>query len=107
MVEKNYWSHKTPSGEPFWIFADRAGYNWDVLGENLAADFKTSEGVISGWFESASHQRNMLNPKYQEMGIGVYRNIVVAEYGKPKTDILSIDKITQFVSKITLKIWRY
>lgn len=82
MVKRNYWSHETPEGDPFWHFVEQVGYNWSVLGENLAADFETPQGVVNAWLGSHSHRRNILNKNYQEIGVGVSGNIVVAIYGK-------------------------
>jgi uncharacterized protein YkwD len=104
MVEKNYWSHKTIEGYPFWIFVDNKNYQWNHIGENIAADYKTSEGAINGWFESPSHQKNILNSDYQDIGVGVYKNIVVAYYGKPAVSTNYIDKITQILSNFKIQI---
>jgi hypothetical protein len=81
LVKRNYWSHETPEGYPFWIFADKQGYDWIYLGENLAADFKTPEGIVNAWFASPSHRKNILNKNYQDIGVGISDNIVVALYG--------------------------
>ena len=101
MVEKNYWSHQTKEGFPFWIFVKQENYHYQIIGENLAADFKTSEGVMNGWYHSQAHQQNMLNPNYQNIGVGTYQNIVVAYYGKPAPEsILSTSKVSQFLINI-------
>ena len=102
MVTRNYWSHETPESSPFWIFADKQNYNWAYLGENLAADFTNSEDVVEAWFLSPSHQRNILNGNYQDIGVGVYQNIVVAEYGQEKQDFIHTlsNNFTSLVSKL-------
>lgn len=81
LVKRNYWSHQTPEGEPFWSFADEQNYDWIYLGENLAADFETSEKIVDAWLSSPSHRKNLLNENYQDIGIGIYENIAVALYG--------------------------
>jgi len=99
MVEKNYWSHKTIEGQPFWIFVDNNNYQWKHLGENIAADFRTSEGTMAGWLQSPSHQKNILNSAYKDIGVGVYKNIVVAYYGNQENSVNYINKITEIFSQ--------
>jgi len=82
MVMRNYWSHTTPEGKPFWTFVDEYNYNWSYLGENLAADFDMAESAVDAWFNSPTHRKNILNPEYQDIGVGVYGDIVVALYGQ-------------------------
>jgi len=99
MVEKNYWSHQTIEGHPFWIFVDRKNYQWNHLGENIAADFNTAEGAMNGWLNSPSHQKNILNSDYQDIGVGAYNNIVVAYYGNQENSVNYINKITEIFSQ--------
>ncbi len=49
------------------------GYEFEWLGENLAAGQPTLERAIQGWLNSPSHQANLLNPAYREMGLGFTR----------------------------------
>src|SRR2546430_1313356 len=39
MALRNYWSHNTPAGNPPWVFVSAANYQYDKIGENLAAGF--------------------------------------------------------------------
>lgn len=92
MVARNYWSHNTPDQQSPWTFISNAGYNYQKAGENLAYGFTTSNQVIAGWLNSASHKANMLDPSFDEVGFGTansknYVNagkstIVVAIYAK-------------------------
>jgi uncharacterized protein YkwD len=51
------------------------GYvDYNRIGENIAAGYKTAEDVVAGWMGSPGHRRNILNPDYQEIGIGVTRS---------------------------------
>ncbi len=66
-------------------------YNYSFVGENLAIDFATSEGVINAWLESLAHKKNLINPRYQEIGVaaidgifdGINTTIVVQIFGTP------------------------
>jgi|GEM_PF-5030830 uncharacterized protein YkwD len=85
IVERNYWSHNTPEGEPFWVFVQ--DYDWRYLGENLAANFNTAEKAMTAWLNSPSHRANILNPLYQDIGVGISENIIVVLYGQQKTHL--------------------
>lgn len=94
MAAKNYWSHNTPDGRAPWVFINRAGYEYQKAGENLAYGFDSSSQVVAGWMNSKSHRQNMLDTAYQDVGFGFADNanfdnngpatIVVAMYGAPE-----------------------
>jgi hypothetical protein len=106
MASRNYWSHNTPAGNPPWTFVTATGYNYEKLGENLAAGFTDSQATVNGWLASPEHRANMLDPDYTEVGFGDANNpdytstgndgpmtIVVAFYGHPQG--VSMDKNNQ------------
>jgi len=70
-----------------------AGYNYSYVGENLAIDFNTGEGIIQAWNNSPLHKKNLLSPYYQEIGIaalagefqGQATTLVVQVFGAPAT----------------------
>lgn len=78
-----------------------AGYKYSYVGENLAIDFVTSEGVINAWLASPDHKKNILNPYYEEIGIAVIENkfdnentILVAQiFGAPPKNMLQSSMI--------------
>ena len=97
LVKRNYWSHETPEGLPFWSFVNQQNYDWLYLGENLAADFETSEGIVNAWSRSDSHRKNILNENYQDIGVGISENIVVTIYGQQsKFQLSPLKKIPKF-----------
>lgn len=49
-----------------------AGYNYAVVGENIAAGFATPEAAVQAWMNSPSHRKNILHPMMKEMGVGFY-----------------------------------
>lgn len=71
MFAKNYWSHYSPSGTTPWDFLNQVGYPYLYAGENLARDFATSDQVVTAWMNSSTHRANILNGKYQEIGLAV------------------------------------
>ncbi len=71
MFAFDYWSHQSPSGREPWTFLKDTGYNYRIAGENLARDFYRPEAVIKAWMNSPTHKENIVNPKFQEIGVAV------------------------------------
>lgn len=95
MAARDYWSHTTPEGKTPWNFVKNSGYAYQVAGENLAYGFLDSQGVVTGWMNSAEHRANLLNEDFEEVGFGIATSenyqgkgrstIVVAMYGTPQS----------------------
>lgn len=91
MFTKNYWAHTSPSGKTPWDFFRSIGYQYSVAGENLARDFYDTDSLIKAWMNSPTHRENIINSKYQEIGIGVVNGtlggikttLVVQHFGTP------------------------
>ncbi|MBI3290646.1 hypothetical protein HYZ76_00020 [Candidatus Falkowbacteria bacterium] len=71
MITRDYFSHDTPEGKRPWQWINRGEYDYIYAGENLAMDFITAESVHEAFMKSPSHRRNILNPKYKNVGIAV------------------------------------
>ncbi len=71
MFAKNYWAHVSPAGTQPWFFITDSGYSYRFAGENLARDFSDPASVVKAWMESPSHKENLLNNKYQDIGVAV------------------------------------
>jgi len=72
MLNRNYFEHYAFGLAP-WDFMKQANYNYLYAGENLAMDFQTAEGMVNAWMNSDLHRKNILNPDFEEMGIGVVK----------------------------------
>jgi len=91
MFKNNYWAHTSPSGKVPWEFFKEAGYQYSVAGENLAKDFYDTDSLMKAWMNSPTHRANIVNDKYQEIGIavvngvlgGVKTTLVVQHFGTP------------------------
>lgn len=91
MFANNYWAHNSPNGKTPWDFFKGVGYKYSVAGENLAKDFYDSESVMDAWMKSPTHKENIVNNKYQEIGIGIIDGVlngvkttlVVQHFGTP------------------------
>ena len=91
MFQQNYWAHTSPKGLSPWDFFRQAGYQYSIAGENLAKDFYDTESLLKAWMNSPTHLANIINDKYQEIGIGVVNGVlngmkttlVVQHFGTP------------------------
>ena len=91
MFANQYWSHISPAGKQPWDFMKEANYSFSSAGENLARDFSTTPEMINAWMGSPSHKANIMNPKYQEIGVavvngtlqGIETTLVVQMFGRP------------------------
>lgn len=70
MNDKNYFSHTGKDGSDPGDRMERQGYNWRTYGENIAKGYANEKDVIEGWINSEGHCRNIMNPNFQEIGIG-------------------------------------
>ncbi|MFH1561328.1 MAG: CAP domain-containing protein [Patescibacteria group bacterium] len=71
MFAFDYWAHTSPSGRDPWTFFKEAGYDYRLAGENLARDFSDPDSVVRAWMKSPSHRENIVNGKFQEIGVAV------------------------------------
>ena len=71
MFADQYWSHTAPDGIDPWFFIKQAGYQYQLAGENLARDFSNTEGMMAAWMASPTHRANIINSRYEEIGIAV------------------------------------
>lgn len=96
MFANNYWAHTSPQGKSPWDFFNTAGYEYSLAGENLAKDFYDTEGLMKAWMNSPTHRANIVNPKYQEIGLsvvsgilgGVKTTLVVQHFGTPRNGVV-------------------
>jgi len=64
----NFFSHEGSDGLGVSSRADGVGYNWQAIGENIAAGQLDIEEVQQGWLDSPGHCRNIMNPVFSEVG---------------------------------------
>ena len=72
MATQDFFDHTGKDGSKPWDRAQKAGYESGFVGENIAAGYRTPEAVVDGWIKSPGHRANMLNPNYNEIGLGHY-----------------------------------
>jgi hypothetical protein len=72
MINKQYFEHDSPTGEGVSDLGTKAGYIYVIMGENLAlGQFSSPEEVVKAWMDSPGHKENILNKKYQDIGISI------------------------------------
>jgi uncharacterized protein YkwD len=78
MVSDEHFAHQDESGQNV---VDRVLHadpslrgRWDLMGENLGwgtLDMATPRAMVAGWMASPPHRANVLEPEYEEVGVGV------------------------------------
>jgi uncharacterized protein YkwD len=75
MVARDFFDHYAPAPAPYGESPtdriDATGYDWSRAGENIAAGYRTPREAVTGWLKSAGHCRNVLDPDYTELGVGI------------------------------------
>jgi hypothetical protein len=71
MATGDFFSHTDPlTGSTVATRTTAEGYQWNRVGENIAAGQTTPEQVFQAWMNSAGHRANILNANYTHMGVG-------------------------------------
>jgi len=94
MITKNYFEHYAFGTSP-WMIIKKNGYNYQQAGENLAMDFNNAEGIVNAWMRSETHRNNLLNPDFEDIGVGVVKGEFIKENGQSNNTIM----VTQMFGK--------
>lgn len=71
MNKNEYFNHTSLNGKQPWDRAQKCGYTYRSIGENIAYSTNgTEKEIIEMWLESPGHCANIMNPDYTEFGIG-------------------------------------
>ena len=71
MAAKNYFEHTSLDGRSFVDRIEATAYAGDPAGENIASGFPTPEDTMRGWLKSPGHCTNLMDPDFDDMGLGV------------------------------------
>lgn len=70
MIKNNYFEHVSPKGVTVSDLGNSVGYNYVIMGENLAVgNFTGADDLVTAWMNSPGHRANILNTSYLEVGI--------------------------------------
>ncbi|HBF0370019.1 TPA: sporulation protein [Clostridioides difficile] len=71
MIDNNYFSHNSPTyGSPFDMLK-KFGISYKTAGENIAMGQKTPKEVVNAWMNSEGRRKNIMNPNFSKIGVGV------------------------------------
>lgn len=124
MFEKEYFEHKSPTGIGASNIASDVGYDFILIGENIAlGNFKDDKDLVQAWMNSPGHRANILNSRYTEIGIGAEKGkyngkevwLAVQIFGRPlslcdgpdKSIKQSIDEGENLISVLDIKAKAY
>jgi len=92
MLARTYYAHQSPEGTLPRARLLTVGYLADVVGENLAAGQTSVENVMEAWLHSVDHRRNLLDPRFVQLGVGIavgsyqhrYKVLWVQDFARPR-----------------------
>ena len=93
MARHDYFEHEDRNGRSPADRVRAAGYREKLVGENIAYGPESAEEVVAGWLHSTGHCENIMDPRFQEMGLalapgqgsrrGLYWDQVLSEPAQP------------------------
>ncbi len=73
MADRGFFDHQGSDGSHASQRITASGYAWSSWGENIAVGQRSAEAVIQAWMQSEGHCRNIMAPRYQDMGLACVR----------------------------------
>lgn len=71
MIDKNYFSHYSPTyGSPFQML-ESYGLRFSAAAENIAYGQRSAQDVMNAWMNSPGHRANILSRSVTHIGVGV------------------------------------
>jgi glucose-6-phosphate 1-dehydrogenase len=87
MIQNHYYSHYSKeNNEAPCTRILRFGYAWSSCGENIGYN-ATPEDMFRSWMRNSIHQRNILDGRFSEIGIGAYSG----DYNDSETTMFTVD----------------
>ena len=71
MARKKFFEHRGSNGSQPKDRVLRAGYQSRLTGENIAYGPESAEEVVAGWLASPGHCANIMDPRFQDIGVGL------------------------------------
>jgi uncharacterized protein YkwD len=71
MARRNFFDHRGADGSQPKDRVLRAGYQPRLTGENIALGPESAEEVVAGWLASPGHCANIMDSRFQDIGIGL------------------------------------
>lgn len=102
MFDKQYFEHISPTGIGVGDIGEEVGYEYILIGENLAmGNFKDEASLMNAWEASEGHRENIVNKNYTEIGVAVGKGkfegkniwMAVQHFGTPRSACPLIDEV--------------
>ena len=74
MATKDFVSHDGSDGRGVSDRVEVVEYEWLAVGENISAGRENSAEAVSAWLDSPVHCKNIMNPKFTEIGAACFHN---------------------------------
>ena len=71
MARERFFEHRGSDGSEPKTRVLRAGYQPRLTGENIAYGPESAEEVVAGWLASPGHCANIMDSRFQHIGVGV------------------------------------
>ena len=91
MAMHDFFSHTGSDGSEIGMRVTAAGFQWNVVGENIAAGQRSGAAAVRGWVESPGHCRNLMDPRFERMGMSctsdagsTYETYWTQVFGRPR-----------------------
>jgi uncharacterized protein YkwD len=72
MALNDFFAHTGSTGSQIGDRISSEGYKSSYYAENISAGRSTPEEAVTAWMNSDGHRTNILNPQFQEIGVGYY-----------------------------------
>ena len=83
MLRNDFFAHVSSNGSSIGDRANRAGYEWYAVGENIAEGYESFNATLLAWKASPGHCVNLMRGGYKEMGVALVDDIWVQDFGAP------------------------
>ncbi|PIR87007.1 MAG: hypothetical protein COU11_02130 [Candidatus Harrisonbacteria bacterium CG10_big_fil_rev_8_21_14_0_10_49_15] len=82
MFARQYFEHESPTGEGPGELAEEVGYQFLMVGENLAlGNYDDDADLVTAWMNSPGHRANIMHDRFMEIGVAVQKGEFSAEGG--------------------------
>jgi len=71
MLRRKFFDHRGSDGSQPRDRVLRTGYQSRLTGENIALGPESAEEVVAGWLDSPGHCANIMDARFQQIGVGV------------------------------------
>lgn len=83
MDQRHYFSHDSKWQGDLRKRLETQHVTFQMAGENIAAHYEDSISVSIGWLNSPEHRKNLLNPSFTQLGVGVYQDFYTQDFVLP------------------------